>query len=200
MYAYRQPVIADSGVTRCDADGVPADDGAYLKVWCKASCADVESRNTVKVRARYRPMGGDWSGYTTLVNGAETVVGGGLAADAAYEAEVSAVDTVGSVRTVRYTASTSQVTLHLRNGGKGAAFGKYGEREALECAWPAVFYGDVAVSGALTVNGQTVEAMLFPVGSVRLTDSPAAPETPAGAVWESVETGIAGVYGWRRTT
>ena len=70
----------------------------------------------------------------------------------------------------------------------------------MEGVWPAVFYGDVAVSGALTVNGQTVEAMLFPVGSVRLTDSPAAPETPAGAVWESVETGIAGVYGWRRTT
>ena len=66
--------------------------------------------------------------------------------------------------------------------------------------YTTLFYGDVAVSGALTVNGQTVEAMLFPVGSVRLTDSPAAPETPAGAAWESVETGIAGVYGWRRTT
>lgn len=105
-----------------------------------------------------------------------------------------------SVRVVRYTAATSRVTLHLRAGGMGAAFGKYAEQEALECVWPAVFYGDVAVSGALTVNGQTVEAMLFPVGSVRLTDSPAAPETPAGAVWESVETGIAGVYGWRRTT
>ena len=113
---------------------------------------------------------------------------------------LSAEDTVGNVRVVRYTAATSRVTLHLRAGGMGAAFGKYAEQEALECVWPAVFYGDVAVSGALTVNGQTVEAMLFPVGSVRLTDSPAAPETPAGAVWESVETGIAGVYGWRRTT
>ena len=114
--------------------------------------------------------------------------------------KLSAEDTVGNVRVVRYTAATSRVTLHLRAGGMGAAFGKYAEQEALECVWPAVFYGDVAVSGALTVNGQTVEAMLFPVGSVRLTDSPAAPETPAGAVWESVETGIAGVYGWRRTT
>ena len=114
--------------------------------------------------------------------------------------KLSAEDTVGNVRVVRYTAATSRGTLHLRAGGMGAAFGKYAEQEALECVWPAVFYGDVAVSGALTVNGQTVEAMLFPVGSVRLTDSPAAPETPAGAVWESVETGIAGVYGWRRTT
>ena len=109
------------------------------------------------------------------------------------------MDTVGNVRTVRYTAATSQVTLHLRGGGKGAAFGKYSETEGLECAWPAVFYGDVAVAGALTVNGQPLEAAVFPVGSVRLTDSAEAPET-GGAAWESVETGIAGVYGWRRVT
>ena len=42
-------------------------------------------------------------------------------------------------------------------------------------------------------------AAVFPVGSVRLTDSAEAPET-GGAAWESVETGIAGVYGWRRVT
>ena len=139
--------------------------------------------------------------FEQLQAGEEALLrGGGLDGGTSYEVELSAEDTVGNVRVVRYTAATSRVTLHLRAGGMGAAFGKYAEQEALECVWPAVFYGDVAVSGALTVNGQTVEAMLFPVGSVRLTDSPAAPETPAGAAWESVETGIAGVYGWRRTT
>ena len=201
VYAYRQPVIADSGVTRCDADGVPADDGAYLKVWCKASCADVESRNTVKVRARYRPMGGDWSGYTTLSSGVKKLLGGGLAATASYEVELSAVDTVGSVRTVRYTASTSQVTLHLRNGGKGAAFGKYGEREALECAWPAVFYGDAEVAGELTLGGRPLADVLWPVGSVRFTAEAVPPQpSPENAVWESAATGIEGLYAWRRTT
>ena len=201
VYAYRQPVIADSGVTRCDADGVPADDGAYLKVWCKASCADVESRNTVKVRARYRPMGGGWSGYTTLSSGVKKLLGGGLAATASYEVELSAVDTVGSVRTVRYTASTSQVTLHLRNGGKGAAFGKYGEREALECAWPAVFYGDAEVAGELTLGGRPLADVLWPVGSVRFTAEAVPPQpSPENAVWESAATGIEGLYAWRRTT
>ena len=154
----------------------------------------------VVLRARFRPVGGAWNGDVTLLPGAEQLLGGGLDSGTSYEVELSAEDPVGNVRVVRYTAATSRVTLHLRAGGMGAAFGKYAEQEALECVWPAVFYGDVAVSGALTVNGQTVEAMLFPVGSVRLTDSPAAPETPAGAVWESEETGIAGVYGWRRTT
>lgn len=198
--AYYPPAITASMAARCAADGTEKDDGAYLKVKCAAQCADVQGHNTVVLRARFRPVGGAWSGYTALLPGAEQLLGGGLDGGTSYEVELSAEDTVGNVRVVRYTAATSRVTLHLRAGGMGAAFGKYAEQEALECVWPAVFYGDVAVSGALTVNGQTVEAMLFPVGSVRLTDSPAAPETPAGAVWESVETGIAGVYGWRRTT
>ena len=174
VYAYRQPVIADSGVTRCDADGVPVDDGAYLKVWCKASCADVESRNTVKVRARYRPMGGGWSGYTTLSSGVKKLLGGGLAATASYEVEVSAVDTVGSARTVRYTA---------------------------ECAGPAVLYGDAEVAGELTLGGRPLADVLWPVGSVRFTAEAVPPQpSPENAVWESAATGIEGLYAWRRTT
>ena len=198
VYAYHQPVISASAVTRCDADGNAADSGAYLKVRCAASCAAVENRNAVQVRARYRTMGGSWSGYTTLTSGVEKLLGGGLAAAASYEVELSAVDTVGSVRTVRYTAATSQVTLHLRSGGKGAAFGKYSQREALECAWPAVFYGDVAVSGSLKVNGAAVEERLFPVGSAYLTATAAAPELPG--TWQQVQAGLSGVYVWRRTT
>ena len=196
---YHPPVITASAVARCGADGTAADDGAYLKVQCAAACAEVQGHNSVTVRARFRPMGGAWSGYTVLESGVEQLLGGGLSAMSSYEVELSAMDTVGNVRTVRYTAATSQVTLHLRGGGKGAAFGKYSETEGLECAWPAVFYGDVVVAGALTVNGQPLEAAVFPVGSVRLTDSAEAPEI-GGAAWESVETGIAGVYGWRRVT
>ena len=197
---YYPPAITVSAAVRCGADGTEADDGAYLKVKCAAQCAAVQGHNAVTVRARFRPMGGAWSGYTVLENGEEQLLGGGLDKGTSDEVELSAEDTVGNVRTVRYTAATSQVTLHLRSGGKGAAFGKYAEQQALECAWPAVFYGDVAVSGTLTVGGRTVEELLFPVGCVRLTDGAEAPETPAGSSWESVETGIAGVYGWRRVT
>lgn len=199
--AYHQPVISASAVTRCDADGNAADSGAYLKVRCAASCAAVENWNAVQVRARYRTMGGSWSGYTTLTSGVEKLLGGGLAAAASYEVELSAVDTVGSVRTVRYTAATSQVTLHLRSGGKGAAFGKYSQREALECAWPAVFYGDAEVSGELTLGGKTLADVLWPVGAVRLTAEAVPPlPAPEGAAWESMDTGIEGLYAWRRTT
>lgn len=195
---YHIPVITGSEVVRCDSSGTEKDDGAYLKVMCSAACSGVQGRNSVTVRARFRPMGGQWSGYTELLPGAEQLLGGGLSDKVSYEVELSAVDTVGGERTVRYTASTSQVTLHLCSGGIGAAFGKYSETEGLECAWPAVFYSDMEVSGTLRAGGETIEEKIFPVGSVRLTDSGDAPET-ADMVWESVETGMDGIYGWRRT-
>lgn len=199
VWEYHPPVITASAVVRCGIDGTPQDDGAYLKVKCAATCSQIQTRNSVQIRARFRPMGGAWSGYTELLGGLEQLLGGGLSPTTSYEVELSARDTVGHIRTVRYTASTSQVTLHLHSGGKGAAFGKYSETAGLECAWPAVFYGDVAVSGGLTVNGQPLEAAVFPVGSVRLTDSAAPPDIGTTS-WQSVETGIAGVYGWRRVT
>ena len=136
-----QAAITASMAARCAADGTEKDDGAYLKVKCAAQCADVQGHNTVVLRARFRPMGGAWNGYVTLLPGAEQLLGGGLDGGTSYEVELSAEDTVGNVRVVRYTAATSRVTLHLRAGGMGAAFGKYAEQEALECVWPAVFYG-----------------------------------------------------------
>ena len=131
--AYYPPAITASMAARCAADGTEKDDGAYLKVKCAAQCADVQGHNTVVLRARFRPMGGAWNGYVTLLPGAEQLLGGGLDGGTSYEVELSAEDTVGNVRVVRYTAATSRVTLHLRAGGMGAAFGKYAEQEALEC-------------------------------------------------------------------
>lgn len=198
VYEYRPPVITASAAVRCSASGTEQDDGAYLKVRCAATCSMLAGQNEVTTRVRYRAMGGQWSAYTALLNGAETIIGGGLEASRAYEVELRAEDTVGTVRTVRYTAATKQVTVHLRSGGKGLALGKYAEAEALECAWPAVFYGDVAVSGSLKVNGAAVEERLFPVGSAYLTATAAAPELPG--TWQQVQAGLSGVYVWRRTT
>ena len=129
------------------------------------------------------------------------LLGGGLDGGTSYEVELSAEDTVGNVRVVRYTAATSRVTLHLRAGGMGAAFGKYAEQEALECVWPAVFYGDVEVSGGLTLGGQALADALWPVGCVRLTAEDTEPQpSPEGAEWERVDCGMAGIYAWRRIT
>lgn len=198
VYEYSPPVITSSMAVRCGETGAAQDDGKFFKVKCAAVCSPLAGQNEVTVRVRYRPIGGVWSGRIPIDNGAEIITGGNMDASCAYEIELSAEDTVGTVRTVRYTSATKQVTVHLHSGGTGLALGKYAEKDGLECAWPASFYGDVEVSGSLKLNGVAVEEKLFPVGSVRLTATADAPELPG--TWQQVQAGLSGVYAWRRVT
>lgn len=199
VYEYSPPVITSSMAVRCNELGEARDDGKFFKLKCAATCSPLAGQNEVTVRVQYRPMGGGvWSGGIPIENGAEVITGGNMDESCAYEIELSAEDTVGTLRTVRYTSATKQVTVHLRSGGTGLALGKYAEKDGLECAWPASFYGDVAVSGSLKLNGVAVEEKLLPVGSVRLTATADAPELPG--TWQQVQAGLSGVYAWRRVT
>ena len=89
--AYYPPAITASMAARCAADGTEKDDGAYLKVKCAAQCADVQGHNTVVLRARFRPMGGAWNGYVTLLPGAEQLLGGGLEVEEEQPSELNEI-------------------------------------------------------------------------------------------------------------
>ena len=116
--------------------------------------ASVGGRNGVTAKCRYREIGGSWSNYTAIED-TSAVVGGSMPATKTYEMEIAATDSIGETKTVYAIIPTAEVALHLRDGGKGAAFGKYAEKEALECAWDAEFGGNVVVGDAcIGQNGQ----------------------------------------------
>ena len=72
------------------------------------------------------------------------------------------MDALNNETVVQITIPTAEVALHLRDGGKGAAFGKYAEKEALECAWDAYFDKNAQVDGALKAGTlETVGAATF---------------------------------------
>ena len=192
VLAYHAPQIRHSSVCRCDSEGNETDGGAYLKVSCLAECSELDGRNVLTVRARYRPAGGTYGGYTILQNGVAATVGGGLDSHRSYEVELSAVDTVGTERTINYVASTASVAFHLRAGGNGAAFGKYTESNGLECAWDASFSGDVAVGGELSahtlqVGGKNLVDWIYPVGAIYLSTAATNPAILFGGVWQAIE-------------
>ena len=198
VYDYHLPALRTGFAWRCDAYGEEAEDGAYLRVQCSADCSPLDGRNTVTLRVRYRPVGGTYGGYLTLTPGVTTTIGGGLDAQTAYEVELSAVDTIGGERAVTYTSGTRQVTLHLKEGGNGAAFGKYAQSDALECAWDAAFDGDVSVSGDLNVTGTlhcqgmdlgggSLVDLIYPVGAIYLSAAAAHPATLFGGTWQAIE-------------
>ena len=89
--AYYPPAITASMAARGAADGTEKDDGAYLKVKCAAQCADVQGHNTVVLRARFRPVGGAWNGYTALLPGAEQLLGGGLEVEEEQPSELNEI-------------------------------------------------------------------------------------------------------------
>lgn len=135
VHHYAPPAFRDSRVVRCSSQGVADSAGQYAAVSAVADCADVGGRNTLTLRCRYRAVGGAWSGYTPLTSGEVTVLPG-FDISTSYEVEVEAGDTVGEKRTVVYTLPTADVAFHLRQGGSGAAFGKYAERDGwLESQW-----------------------------------------------------------------
>ena len=86
-----QAAITASMAARCAADGTEKDDGAYLKVKCAAQCADVQGHNAVVLRARFRPVGGAWNGYTALLPGAEQLLGGGLEVEEEQPSELNEI-------------------------------------------------------------------------------------------------------------
>lgn len=137
----------------------------------------VEALTAVTVRYRLRPVGGSYGGYTVLENGQEQVIQGVLKT-ASYELELSAVDALGSVRTVEYAIPTAAVAVHLAQGGTAVGVGKYAEHQkAVELApdWDIWF------------RGKRLLDAVWPVGSIYLSASEISPETLFGGTWQRVK-------------
>lgn len=184
---YQLPAITAASAYRCSGDGTAQDGGAHVRVSADASCAAVDGRNSVTLQLRSRTVGGAWSGVTELTPG-QALILPGFAADTTYELKLTAADTLGGEKTVYLTVPTQAVSLHLRPGGRGGAFGKYGEKDgALQIAWDVEALGDLALSGALTVGGKTLADLIYPVGSLYMSVSGADPAALFGGAWQRIK-------------
>ena len=190
VWDYHPPTLSSVSVIRCNSAGTADENGAYLKVRAVASCAEVGGRNSVSLTVRLRKAGGAWGSAKSLVSGTAEIL---LAsAGEVYEAEFSAVDTLGSVKTVTAMSGTAAVAFHLREGGQGAAFGKRAGSDGLHCAWDAHFDSAVNVAGkvsagALQVGGKSLLDLVYPVGAVYMSLSAANPATLFGGTWLPIE-------------
>ena len=149
VHPYAFPVIPTSSAERCNDAGTADESGTRVAVLLSATCSPIGGINSVTLRARSRATGGLWSDYTSLTQDVRQLLSGVFSAQASYQVELSAVDALNNETVVQITIPTAEVTLHLRDGGKGAAFGKYAEKEALECAWDAYFDKNIQAAGTL---------------------------------------------------
>ena len=136
-----QPYSGEKEVicARCNANGDLSDSGTYLRIKAMRSYAKIVSggdqHNYCQLQYRWKAgEDGSYSGWTTLLERyAETDAVDtkleDICTDAAssYYVQLRAIDDVGKYTTNTYAISTDSVDFQLKEGGGGAAFGKYAE-------------------------------------------------------------------------
>lgn len=158
----RPAVVPASGQTdivcaRCDEDGNFTDSGTYLRIIAKRSYSSITSGGVQHnfCQLRYRCDGGSWKDILAVDADGDEVDTGAISGvvsstTSSYTIEIGVVDTIGNTASVTKIVPTEQVDFHLREGGKGAAFGEYAEEEnvfSVAADWTANFKGGLQLGG-----------------------------------------------------
>lgn len=165
VIAYEAPYISPSSANnrviceRCDKDGNAKDDGTYLHIKGKRNYTKIDTDgivNTCTVSCKYKAEGGNWSDeiavhpYTDTSTDEFDVVLADIVTDTTltYTIELRIVDDTNIPATMHFYIPSEEVAFHLREGGGGAAFGKYSiTPDLLECVWDAKFHKGVYIQG-----------------------------------------------------
>jgi hypothetical protein len=133
--------------------------------------SDGQQRNYCTLRYRHKASSAsDYSAWKTLIardnissNVVDVIIEDiATSITTSYDVQINAVDDIGYSQTIPLTIPTDEVNFHEREGGDGAAFGKYSEKpKSLEIAddWDIVVYGDrwnkLSYSSAVTASTHT---------------------------------------------
>lgn len=175
VYDYAEPSFVPSVVYRSNENGAAQSDGEYVTITAAASFSPVGGRNSATLKMSSRVAGGSWSGYSEILAQRLNIIPGFSKAKS-YEVEILAVDTVGGSKSVTYAIPTESVAFNLKDGGKGAAFGKYADEDnLLDVVWP------------LRVMGKMLLDWIHPVGSLFITRKADDPNELYGGTWVQVK-------------
>lgn len=156
-YAGHKKVICE----RCTEDGASSDSGTYLHVKGTRNYTKINTDgivNNCSVRCRYKPEGGVWShesgkGVGVLLDtdtstDAFDVILPNIVTDTtlSYTVELNIVDDTNLPSTMEFLIPSEDVTFHLREGGGGAALGKYSiTKDLFDCAYSAKFHKGISI-------------------------------------------------------
>ena len=190
LLEYAPPALVGADLFRSDGEGTAADGGVHIAGVARARYSELGGLNSVTLKGYWKSVGGSYGAGETMTVGAVGLVTGNveISTDRSYIALLVLTDSLGNSARYEENIPTEQVAFHLKEGGKGAAFGKAAEQdELLDVAWDARFQGDVQVDGALQVGGKSLLDMVYPVGSIYLSVSGTDPQTLFGGTWARLE-------------
>ena len=186
---YAPPVVTLRAY-RCTSDGTESPEGAFMSIALSASISDLSGKNSATHAVTYRrSTDADW---TVASAGAGTSYTSGvisLNADAVCSVETTVSDAL-TTKASAATVPVSFVLMDFRSTGKGIAFGKVSTQDGFDCAMDATFRGAVHLP----------TDVLYPVGSVYMSDAETNPGTLFGGTWEQMEdVNFTSIYVWKRT-
>ena len=155
VYDYAAPNVANATAYRCDENGNANEAGTHVRITLTANISAVGGRNSATLQYRYRLAGGSFGSWIDFTSGA---ILSGFDVKNSYEFELRAVDALGMDKVASAIVPTESVWLNGRDGGKGAAFGKYAEEDdLLDVAWRTRLRGEVRMDKPYFTadNGET---------------------------------------------
>ncbi len=187
LYSYAAPTLTGVQIYRSDDAMLPANTGLHIAGVATVKYFDCGGENTYTLKGYWRAVGGSWSAGLAMTSGKAALVTGSvdILTTASYEAKIEITDKLGNTASFSAVIPTADVAFHLRPGGKGAAFGKYSEKEALECAWNAEFHREVRAA-SLRVGGRMLLDWIYPVGSIYQSTKSTDPADLFGGTWEAI--------------
>lgn len=169
VIAYDPPYIAPSEgyksvvCERSTSDGTPSDKGTYLHIKGTRNYTKINTNgivNTCSVRCRYKPEGGSWSHdpgegvgvllWTDTSTDEFDVLLPDIVSNTmlSYMVELNIIDDTYTPSAMVFNIPSEAIDFELREGGKGAAFGKHAVTEnLLECTWDAKFHKGLSMQG-----------------------------------------------------
>ena len=149
LYPYSAPTLTDVQIYRSNGAGTKAEEGTTIWAVATLNYSSVGGLNNCSLKGYYRPINGEYADASVnLQSGAGAAITNAAEISNTYMAKIVAEDALGKTVTYEVRIASASVTFTAMDGGKGAAFFKYADREGyLEVD------GNFAVSGGLEVGG-----------------------------------------------
>ncbi|MEE0969622.1 MAG: hypothetical protein U0M06_09650 [Clostridia bacterium] len=169
VIAYDPPYIAPSEgyksviCERCTEDGTASDTGTCLHIKGTRNYTKINTGgivNTCSVRCRYKPESGSWSHnpgdgvavllWTDTSTDEFDVLLPNIVSNTmlSYMVELNIIDDTYTPSAMVFNIPSEAIDFELREGGKGAAFGKHAVTEdLLDCVWNAKFHKNLSIQG-----------------------------------------------------
>jgi len=174
---YAKPTLNNISIYRSTSGGTASDTGTYIYFRATGVYSNLNGRNSLSMKAAYRPVGTTGWTESTIQSGTGAAKGN-VSTTNSYEARITATDALGNSATFNAVVPTAEAAFNIKPGGKGAAFGKYAEKDkTLDLDdWD------------LETTGKIKAANMYPVGSVYCMVSGESPNVLFGGTWAEINT------------